>query len=217
VLFLAACSARQGGHGSGAVLFDGRVDQLLPLHAGDSFLYRASGGRRGERLAWSRVTAMEQAGDLVVSVTEGETAVSYTHLRLQADAVALVGELDVAGDLGIRYATPPPLVATPLRDGEQHVRSAIEVFRASDGLRLGDGAVDVTLSSSRDAGGDFAVHVRRHLSLPDRDVTIDETRWLRPGVGEVRSEAGVNGVVVDRRELVCAVIAGKQVGTCPGP
>jgi hypothetical protein len=212
LLALAACSTRQG---SGAKVFDGQIAELMPLHDGDTFLYLASGGPRGERLELARVAAMPQAGDLMVTVTSGEVVVSGLHLRQSADALSVVGEADVAGNVGVLYASPLPLLTRPLTAGERRAKSPLDVFRPSDGFRLDKGEVEMIVSSARDPStSEIVIRTRRRLILTERQIVIEERRWLRPGVGEVRSEAGINGVITERRELVCAKVGGKQVGTC---
>jgi hypothetical protein len=212
LLVVAACSGRQG---SGAPVFAGQISELMPLHDGDTFLYLASGGARGERLELSRVAAMPQAGDLMVTVTSGEVIVARLHLRQTADVISVVGELDAASNVGLIYASPLPWLTKPVSTAERRARSAVDVFRPSDGFRLDSGEVEMIVASGRDpSSGDIVLRIRRRLTLSERKIQIDETRWLRPGVGEVRSEGGVNGVIAERRELVCAKVGGKQVGTC---
>lgn len=210
-LALAGCAAQRGAVlDPGAVLFDGGIAQLVPLHAGDWFVYRATGGTRGEYLERSELTAMARPDELLLTVTDGDTAVVRVHLRLDGDAVRVVSEMDLRADIGAIYAAPLPLFTSPVRENA-HAGSAVQLVRASDGGVLDRGEVELTVSSARDtASGDIVSRVDRTLVLPGGVLPSTHTMWIRPGVGEIATESA-NG----RHELVCARIGGTSFGTCP--
>jgi hypothetical protein len=209
---LAACAAQRGAAPDpGAVLFDGGIAQFVPLHAGDWFVYRATGGARAEHFERSEVTATANPHELLLTVSDGDTAAVRINLRLEADAVRVVSEMDLRGDIGAVYATPLPLFSVPVRENAR-AGSAVDLVRISDGGVLDHGSVELTITNARDpANGDIVSRVDRRLVLPGGVLPATHIIWIRPGLGEIATQ-GDSG---ERRELVCARIGGRSIGTCP--
>jgi hypothetical protein len=88
----------------------------------------------------------------------------------------------------------------------------------SDGAVLATGRVEQTVTAHRgssEAGATvLEIETKRTVTLPDRAMRLEATTWIQPGIGEVRSEGRTDGGPVTRRELICAIISGKQVGDC---
>lgn len=210
-LALIACSARRdAAPDAGAVLFDGGIAQLVPLHAGDWFVFVAASGTRGEHLERSELAATERSDELLMTVRDGDTEVGRVQLRLGGDTVRVVSEMDVRSNIGAIYATPLPLFSVPVRENA-HAASAVTLVRVSDGGTVEEGKVELTISSSRDPkSGDIVSRVDRQLELPGGAVPSSHTMWIRPGVGEIATESAN-----ERRLLLCARIGGTPVGQCP--
>lgn len=210
---LVGCSASQRAAptGSGAVLFDGTIQQLVPLHAGDWFVYRSRDGAGGEHLERSELTTAKRAHELLLTVNDNGATIARIHLRLDEDAVRVISEMDLRSDVGAIYATPLPLYAAPLRE-HATASSTVEVVRISDGHQLDHGDVELQVTSARDAAnGDIVSRIDRKLVLSGGVLPNTLAMWIRPGIGQIATE-GAGG---ERRELVCARIGGTSFGTCP--
>jgi len=211
VLAVVACSARRPAVDPGAVLFDGSIEQLAPLHAGDWFLYRVSGGAGAERLERSELTATGRPRELLLTVTSGGMVRSRVHLRLDADAVRVVSEMNLGGNIGVIYAMPMPLMIVPVYEAASF-HSAVDVVRPSDGAVLDHGDIEIRVASARDpATGDIVSRVEQQLVLTGGVLPATRAFWVRPGVGNIASQ-GTGG---ERSELVCARVGGTSFGTCP--
>jgi hypothetical protein len=212
-LAVAACAAkRTAPTGSGAVLFDGAIAELAPLHAGDWFLYRASAGTAATQLRRSELTATDRAHELLLTMfDDGGRAVARVRLQLDERTVRVVSETDLASDIGAVYATPLPLYSVPVYE-HATARSKVDLVRVSDGQVLDQGEVQMEVVSARDPkNGDIVSRIDRQLVMPGNVLPTTLAMWIRPGVGQVASE-GLGG---ERRELVCARIGGVAFGTCP--
>lgn len=216
VTVVGGCGARMGAtpeSASGAVLYSDSIERLVPLHAGDWFIYRAEGDAGGEYYERVTLSAADRPNELVMTLSTGDTVRSRVRLRLDAEAVRVVSETDVGNDIGAVYATPLPLHRCPVRE-QARATSAVELIRASDGTVLDSGEVELTVSSARDpASGDIVSRIDRQLTLPGGVVPATQVLWLRPGVGKI----GAQSLGGARRELVCARIGGTSIGACPEP
>lgn len=214
-LALAGCSARSAPTGSGAaarngLVFDGGIAELMPLHAGDWYVYRTTRSKRADALERSELSGTSNPGELRLTVIEGTSPIARSHLRVDADAVRVLSQMDLRHDIGVIYTPPLPLFISPVRELET-VKSSVEVVRVSDGGVLDRGEVEVSISSRRDAdSGDVISRVDRRMVVGAGTVPSTYTMRIQPGRGQMSTDNGY-----ERRELVCARIGGKPFGTCP--
>jgi hypothetical protein len=209
-LLLAGCSAHGSVAGSGTVLYEGGIQQLVPLHAGDWFLYNVVTGTRGPHFERSDLSATARKDELLLTVHEGDAEVADIQLRIDGDAVRVVSERDLSQNIGAIYATPLPLFSVPVREHAQ-AESTVQIVRLSDGVEIDHGHVELTITNMRDpASGIIVSQVDRRLVVTGGDLPASHRMWIRPGVGQIGTESAS-----ERRELVCAMIGGTAMGTCP--
>lgn len=211
----AACSTRSAAPAPGAaaeegVVYDGGIVELVPLHAGDWYVYRTTRSKRADSLERSEMSVMDKPNEFRLTVFEGTSPIARSHLRVDADAIRVVSQMDLRNDIGVIYTPPLPLFISPVRELAS-ATSAVEVVRLTDGGVLDRGDVEVTIASRRDAAsGDVISRVDRRLVLGEKILPSTFTMRIQPGRGQIATDNGY-----ERRELVCASIGGKSFGTCP--
>ncbi len=206
-------------HPTSGVLFEGTVQDLLPHHAGDEFVYRTTGPSGGEQLLTSHVASTAKPDEFVVTVSKGDQVLSQMHLHDDGHRLATLAELAPARNVILVYGDPLPIATLPLVAEEQRFESSVKLLRRSDGQLFSEGKVEQTMSarlaSEPEAKGQVVIRYERAMTLPSGTMRSVSEMWIEPGVGEVRSETTMAGAPTQHRELVCAVIAGKRVGECP--
>jgi hypothetical protein len=124
--------------------------------------------------------------------------------------VRVVSEMDLRQNIGAVYATPLPLFSVPVHEHAQ-ADSTVQIMRLSDGSEIDHGQVALTITNMRDpASGDIFSQVDRQLTLTGGDLPATHRMRIRPGVGQTATESAA-----EQRELMCALIGGTAVGTCP--
>ena len=228
VLLAAGCAPKKPApakrsvpHPTAGVLFDGTVQELLPHHAGDEFVYRTTAPSGGEQLLTSHVASTQKPDEFVVTVSKGDQVLTQMHLHDDGHRLATLAELAPARNVILVYGDPLPIATLPLVAGEQRFESSVKLLRLSDGQPFTEGKVEQSMSarlaSEPGAKGQLVIHYERAMTLPSGTMRSVSEMWIEPGVGEVRSETTIAGAPTQHRELVCAVIAGKHVGECPNP
>ena len=123
-------------------------------------------------------------------------------------------------DLILVYAQPLPYLGVPLRSGVVESTSPVTLQRLSNGEVLAQGRAEQRLSVTRapsQVGAEvIEIRTERRLQLADKTMVVRTGTWLKPGVGALLSEGTSPDGPITRQELICATIAGRQVGTC-GP
>lgn len=224
-LALAACAARTSEPaGSGEVLFAGSLQELLPHHDGDEFVYRISGTGVPDAIVVQRIVAAGNGGKVVATIGKQEpsgTVMVASDLRDDGSTLWVEREEMRAMDLVLLYAEPLPYLNVPLRAGVTESGSAVTLQRLSTGEVVAKGRSLQRISVTRapaEAGPDvLAVGVERNLDLGDSKMQTRSGTWLKPGIGAVLSESTSEGGPITRQQLVCARIEGKEIGTCPPP
>jgi hypothetical protein len=217
-LLVAACATKQPAMPpvSEEVLFTGALADLAPLQNGNHFVYRATLKGGGTPLQVEHVSALETPGEFVVSTSEDGAAMGKIHLRVDGPRALMLSEGLAQDDLIVVYEQPLPSFAVPLTTTSLHSSSAVTLLRASTGTVTAHGHVEQTVTAHRAGpnavGAAFTIYSERILQLPNRVMRLSATTWITPGIGEVRSEGSVDGTEMMRRELLCAIVAGKRVG-----
>jgi hypothetical protein len=202
-------------------VFEGRTAELLPHQPGNRLVYRARGDA-GERTLTSLVTPGERDDEFLVTLFNGNLVLGQTRLRDDGRSIAIVSEVGPQQNIAVSYREPLPLIQLPLRLGEQpEFRTTVKILNLSDGAVLAEGEIQQVASVAerkRSFGrrGWYLLHFERTMVLPQRATRARSTIWIEPGIGQVRVEMGteVDGKPSERRDLVCAVIGGRQVGDC---
>lgn len=204
-----------------ASVFGGRTADLLPRQAGNRFVYRARGDA-GERTLTSLVTAGESDDEFLITLFNGNLVLGQTRLRDDGRTISVVSEVGPQQNIAVSYREPLPLVRLPLRLGEQpEFRTTVKIVSLSDGAVLAEGEIEQISrveERKRSFGrrGWFVLHFERTMVLPQRVTRSRSTIWIEPGIGQVRVEMGADAGTKpsERRDLVCAVIGGREVGDC---
>jgi hypothetical protein len=214
-----ADAQRSAPHPTAGVLFDGTIQDLLPLHAGDRFVYRTSDPSGEEQLLTTRVAATEKPNEFVATVSKGDLVLTQMHLRDDGRRLTTLAELAPPRNAILVYGDPLPIATVPLLAEEQRFESSVKLMRLSDGQLIAEGKVEQSMSarlaSEPEAKGQLVIRYERAMTLPSGTMRSVSEMWIEPGVGEMRSETTIAGAPSQHRELVCAVIAGKRVGECP--
>ena len=63
-------------------------------------------------------------------------------------------------------------------------------------------------------GSGVQLQTERTLQTLEGPQKLTSTMVLVPGIGEVKSEGSVNGMMAMRRTLACAIIANRPIGDC---
>ncbi len=203
------------------------LQELAPHGDRDHFVYvvayATAQGEPASGIQVEHMTGLESAGEF--EVTLSENGLTTGHLRIRDDGVRLVvlTEDDLTRDLRLSYDPPLTYLAMPLLAGEQRAVATGHVSRLSDGQPTGTLQVTQVMQLSaappvhtRLGTYDRVVALRtvRTLQSPAETVELHTSALLVPGIGEVRSEGGLSGVPNLRRELACAIIAGRSIGDC---
>jgi hypothetical protein len=222
-LALAACAAQQASAPppGGEVLFDGTLQELLPHHDGDEFVYRISGDGTPDTLVVQRISAPGDGGTVFATLGKqgpGEGVVVASELRDDGTTLWVVREEMRAMDLALLYAQPLPYLKVPLRTGVTESRSPVTLQRLSTGEVVAKGQALQRVSVTRapaEAGPEvLAIGVERHLDIGDKTVQTRSGSWLKPGIGTVLSQNASEAGPITRQQLVCARIQGKEIGNC---
>lgn len=214
---LAACSAQQSAAppAPDEVLFTGTLQELTPHHSGDHFIYRATTNDRASSLQVEHISALDAPGEFTVSTTEDGSAISKLHMRIVDSEALLLSEGLERDGMVLVYEPPLHSFTVPLTTSTQHTTSPVTLMRVSDGKVVAHGEIEQTVAARRaaaDADGAFVIYTDRMLQLPNRAWHLSAKTWIKPGIGEVRSEGAINGADVIRRSLLCAIVAGQRVG-----
>jgi len=217
-LFCAGCAVP---HVTEQTLFRGTLEELAPHRPGDRFVYRVTGTGDRDGIYVEELSATGKANefDVTLHLAQNDSPTLITRLRNHGDSMAIVSEeLSTERDLGFAYESSIPYLSVPVRTGVQEASSAATLWRLSDGRGIADGHVKQTTTVPRPtketAGGEIEIRRERNLEFPGFSIHLRETSWLRPGLGEVRSESSTNGGPPIYQELLCAWIDGKQIGDC---
>jgi hypothetical protein len=217
---LAGCTARKGAETATDVLFDGTLAELVPHHDGDEFIFRYSGGGTDNGFYVQNVSVSGGGREIETSLSANGTLLSRTTFLAQGSTLAITREEFRTADLVLVYGEPMPAFSVPLRSGMTHTRTPVTLQRLSSGETLAEGEAVQRITVSRgpvETGLDtYALLTERRLQLGTRLMQMRSASLLKPGLGAVMSEGSADGGPVSRQELVCATIAGRRIGTCPG-
>lgn len=215
----------------------GRVDPtlraVLPFQDRDHFVYVwqriVDGEREAEGVQIEHISALPNANELEVTISEDGTAAGRLRLFYDGKRLDLLSEDDLAGGLRRSYDPPLSQLLAPLADGERAVQSRAVVSRIDDGMALAEIEVEQKVRVSHVDRVDshlgkfergVVVEARRTLHTPDGKIEMMSAMLLVPGVGEIRSEgttmmANSGGIrAVMRRELACAIVRDRAIGDC---
>jgi hypothetical protein len=205
---------------SAELVFGGAPADLFPHQPGNRFVYRARGDA-GERTLTALVSGSDRDEEFLVTLFQGDLVLGQTRIRDDGRSLAIVSEVGPQQNLAAFYREPLPLAVLPLRTGEQPpFRTAVKIVALSDGSVVTEGQIEQTSrveERRRSFGrkGWFLIHFERTMVLSQRITRSRSTIWVEPGVGQVRIEmAGAAEEPSERRDLVCAVIGGREVGDC---
>lgn len=225
VFGISACSLRPFATQEPASL--GSLKDLVPHGDRDHFVFVwervVEGGTAGAGLQVEHVTALETPGEFEIALSENAEATGRVHIRDDETAIVLLSEDDLTRGIRLTYDPPLPYLEAPLVPGERHASATAAVTGLDDGRPLGTLQVAQTTQVSRlprtqSRLGTYtnAVQVRtmRHIQGIEGDVEMTLALVLVSGIGEIKSEGVVSGAPTLRRELACAIIAGKQIGDC---
>lgn len=121
------------------------------------------------------------------------------------------------------YDPALPYLSVPLYPGEVRSSTSVTMRRLADGQSSGRMQVtQVTEASSAPAGqwltGAYAravqLRTERTVLSNEGNLQLSSVTLLVPGIGEVKSEGGINGVPAMRRTLACGTVANRSVGDC---
>jgi hypothetical protein len=223
-LLFAGCAAHAppAADARGEVLYDGTLQELVPHHDGDEFVYRISGTAAPDLIFVQRVSAPADGGDVLVTLSQDgrDDAIAVaTNLRDDGHTLWIVREELRQMDLVLVYTEPLPYLAVPVRAGVTETSSAVTLKRLSTGEVLGEGRAHQRLTIARGPaarGPDvIALGMERRLEMGNRTMNVKIGTWLKPGVGAIISEGANEGSPITRQELVCATVAGRRIGDCP--
>jgi hypothetical protein len=200
-----------------AVLFAGPLQELVPHHDGDEYMYRVRAAGFPDSIVVQRVT-VPRPGEIVVTLTKDNLALTQSYLRADAASLALVREELATNGISLTYEEPLPYVAVPLLQGTTESHSPVVLRRLATGEILAKGSAEQRLTIERAPATPplvlFALISDRRVTFGDRTIVAHTTTWMSPGVGPMLAEV-VSGGMPSRQELLCAFIEGKQIGTCP--
>jgi hypothetical protein len=223
LLLSSGCSALRS---SGTPLADS-LNELMPHGDRDHFVYIWQKVSHGERLAEGiQVEHVEASRESdVFEVILSEDGVPSARLRLRDDGqqIALLNEDDLEQQIRLSFKPGLTQFEIPIVASEREMRTTALVSSLTQDSQIT--SVDVSqvirLRSARgikSTVGDYpkgvGVETQRILHWPWGDAAYATSAMVVPGLGEIRSEASTEDGVVMRRELACAIIAGRSIGDC---
>lgn len=214
-LVLTGCSTHRAAPATGpvandAVIYDGEIDEVMPVRDGDWYLYKTTRQKKLDTFERSELTATDTPNEFRLTVYENKSPIARAHMRVDPDAVRIVSQMDLRNDIGIIYTPPLPLVISPVRS-LSNTTAQVEVVRVSDGTVLDSGNVELTISSRLDQdSGDIISRVDRRMAVSSGVLPSTYTMRIKPGRGQISTDNGF-----EQRELICGKIDGSSIGTCP--
>ena len=229
-------SWRQGGIGTELAA---TVSEIQPLHDRDHYVYvwqrLIDGKRSAEGVQVEHVTALPTSGEFEITITEDGTPAGRLRVAIDAQNLSLLEEDDLTQGIRLSYSPPLPQLIAPVLVGEQSGTARASIERIEDGSRMNEVEVSQTTRIRR-AGkvesevgtysNGIALRTRRRLQTPAGAIELENALVLVPGIGEIRSEGSTSATlaaahqaeethsIITRRELACAIIAGKAIGDC---
>lgn len=221
---LCGCAATQHSAAGGAdVLFSGSLQELVPIHDGDEFVYRVSGSGDQDGRYVQRISAPGSGQNIMATLgKEGAEQVAVaTFLRSDGTSLVIVREELRAMDLVIVYDRPLPYVSVPVRSGVSEASTTVSLNRLSTNETIATGQAQQTLTITRGpagAGPDIiALRTERRVQLADRVMQAQTGTWLKPGIGALVSEGRSDNGPITHQQLLCATIDGNRIGSCDRP
>jgi hypothetical protein len=200
------------------------LQELTPHANGDHFVYvwkQVSGGVVRAGIHVEHFTSLDN-GEFDVTLSEDGALIGHTRFRDDGHALLLVSET-FGRNLRLSYDPPLPQLHIPLYPGETRATATVTVSALDDDKHLDTLPVTQVLQASPAPAvhvplGDYThgVQVRtvRTLQFPEGPVELSSTALLVPGIGEIRSQGAATGASPLVRELACATIGGRHIGTC---
>ncbi|HYD48700.1 MAG TPA: hypothetical protein VEB21_10150 [Terriglobales bacterium] len=210
--------------------------QIQPLHDRDHYVYvwqrLVDGNRQAEGIHVEHVSALPASGQFEIDIAEDGAPSARLRMSYDERLLALIDEEDLSQGIRLTYSPPLPQLVAPLVVGEQQLSATASIRRLQDGDSIEGVAVtqSIRVRQARKVESELgnyddavAVRTKRRVHTPAGAIVLDSAVLLVPGIGEIRSEGstsapappgGVAKVVVTRRELACAIIAGKAIGDC---
>jgi len=189
----------------------------MPYHDGDELVFRLLGADVLDGLFVQRVS-IPRPGEITVTLMRENLAIGQIYLRSDGVTLFVIREETTANGVVLQYDEPMPYISVPLRSGVAEASSPITLRSLSTGETLARGHIEQRLTILPAPAAPprllFEVQNERRLTLGDRTTIGHMRTLLQPGLGAVLSEAVSESGTVTRQQLVCAFIAGKQIGNC---
>ncbi|HVN83410.1 MAG TPA: hypothetical protein VMW17_01055 [Candidatus Binatia bacterium] len=214
-VMLAGCALLRAPAAKEEVLFGGTLQELVPHHHGDHFVYRVAGKHGNNPLQVEHLSQLDAAGEFILDLTVDGVPAGRQHLRDDGTSVLLISEGWMQQGVIVSYDPPLPGLAVPLTTATRRATAAVTMQDGRNGKVVARGRVEQTSTASRPAGDDtgvFAVRTVRAIQLTNSATRLAATTWIKPGIGEVRSDGVVDGGPRIRRELLCAIVDGTRMG-----
>lgn len=169
------------------------------------------------------VTKLEAAGEYEVTLSEDGMGTGRVMIRDDGKSLVLVREDDYTRGVSMSYDPPLPYLSVPLYASKVDSVASVSIRKMSDGQATGRMQVtQVTEASAAPAGewltgmygSGVQLQTERTLQTLEGPQKLTSTMVLVPGIGEVKSEGSVNGMMAMRRTLACAIIANRPIGDC---
>jgi hypothetical protein len=214
------CSSRQSqtpADSTRDVLFSGTLQELVPYNDGDELVFLLLGAGSLDGVYVQRV-AVPHPGEITVTLTRENLAIGQISLHSDGTTLFVTREETAGNGVALQYDDPLPYISVPLRTGITEASSAVALRRLTTGETLARGHIEQRLNVLSAPATPprilFEVRNERHLTLGDRSTIGRTTSWLQPGLGTVLSETLSETGTVTRQQLLCAIIAGQQIGDC---
>ena len=222
LLLCGGCAARNGSD----VLADS-LAELMPHSDRDHFVYiwqKISGGQRlAEGVQVEHVQRSPEGDEFEVVLSENGVPGGRLRLRDDGQEISLLDEDDLAQQMRLSFSPPLTQYEIPLVAGERTSRSTATVTSLTKEAEVTSVNVSqiVRLTAARNVKSSIGnyprgigVETERTLHWPWGDAAFRMNAMVVPGLGEIRSEATSGEDFIMRRELACAIIAGRAIGDC---
>ncbi len=201
------------------VLFDGDVQQIAPLHDGDVFTVRVTGNKALADGIYTQHVRCERATTCSITLRQADNEVSRNIIQIGDNARYMLSAELVQAGLRMTYETPLPSANIPLRSRRDPVDTAVRVSMLSNDQEvMARGAIKQLRWARRlpDTDGTrFELHRISTVDLGANHTRTEEVSEVTLGIGTVRSTETADDGSTFTIELLCATVAGKQLGSCP--
>ncbi|MBI3785069.1 MAG: hypothetical protein HY270_16895 [Deltaproteobacteria bacterium] len=205
---------------SGDVVFNGPIQEIAPFHDGDYFVWQIEGSNLPSGIYVQKISAGTQSGEYVATMSFSGTAVSRTIFRLDDSSVNKLREDAPTIHGAFVYDTPVPFLWTPLRSSPRRFATGMNVEGMGGPGSVSKGELEEVTWALAVPGSNpeqYEIHRARTIRVGDKQSYSERVTKLQRGIGAIASEETVEGKPSGHTQQICAMVAGKQFGTCPEP